>query len=36
MRRAFKESSEYLETIPRPEKDRKEMLLELWREQAKM
>lgn len=36
MRRAFKESSEYLETTPRPERDRKEMLLEMWREQAKL
>jgi hypothetical protein len=36
MRRAFKESSEYLETTPRPERDKKEILLEMWREQAKM
>jgi len=36
MRRSFDASSEYLETTPRPEKDKKEMLLEMWREQAKM
>jgi len=36
MRRAFKDSAEYLETTPKPEKDKKEMLLEMWREQAKM
>jgi len=36
MRRAFKESSEYLETTPRSETDKKEMLLEMWREQARM
>ena len=36
MRRAFKGSSEYLETNPRPEMDKKEMLLEMWREQAKL
>lgn len=36
MRRAFKESSEYLETTPRPERDKREMLLEMWREQAKL
>lgn len=36
MRRAFKESSEYLETTPRAEGSKKEMLLEMWREQAKM
>jgi len=36
MRRAFKESSEYLETTSRSEIDKKEMLLEMWREQAKM
>ncbi|MCJ7634225.1 hypothetical protein MUP77_17780, partial [Candidatus Bathyarchaeota archaeon] len=35
MHRAFKESSEYLETTPRLERDKKEMLLEMWREQAK-
>jgi len=36
MRRAFNESSEYLETTSRPETDKKEMLLEMWREQAKL
>lgn len=36
MRRTFKESSEYLETTPRPERDKKETLLEMWREQAKL
>ena len=36
MRSAFAASSEYLETTPRPERDKKEMLLEMWREQAKM
>jgi len=36
MRRTFDGSSEYLETTPRPERDKKEMLLEMWREQAKM
>lgn len=36
MRRAFKESSEYLETTIRPDKDKREMLLDMWREQAKL
>jgi len=36
MRRAFRASAEYLETVPRPESDKKEMLLEMWREQAKL
>ena len=36
MRAAFAASTEYLETTPRPERDKKEMLLEMWREQAKM
>jgi len=36
MRSAFAASAEYLETAPRPERDKKEMLLEMWREQAKM
>jgi len=36
MRRAFTESSEYLETAPRPEMDKREMLLEMWREQARL
>jgi hypothetical protein len=36
MRSAFAASSEYLETIPRPERDKKEMLLEMWKAQAKM
>jgi len=36
MRSAYAASSEYLETTPRPERDKKEMLLEMWREQAKM
>jgi len=36
MRRAFEASAEYLETTPKPEKERREMLLEMWREQAKM
>lgn len=36
MRRAFNDSAEYLETTPRTTMDKKEMLLEMWREQAKM
>jgi hypothetical protein len=36
MRRAFRDSAEYLETTPRTTGDKKEMLLEMWREQAKM
>jgi len=36
MRNAFAASAEYLEATPRPERDKKEMLLEMWREQAKM
>lgn len=36
MRSAFAASVEYLETNPRPERDKKEMLLEMWKEQAKM
>lgn len=36
MRRAFSDSAEYLETRPRPEKERREMLLEMWRDQAKL
>jgi integrase len=36
MRSAFAASTEYLETTPRPERDKKEMLLEMWRQQAKM
>jgi hypothetical protein len=36
MRNAFSVSAEYLETTPRPERDKKEMLLEMWRQQAKM
>lgn len=36
MRRAFNASSEYLETTPRPTKDKKEILLEMRREQARM
>jgi len=36
MRNAFAASSEYLETTPRPERDKKEMLLEMWRQQAQM
>jgi len=36
MRSAFTASSEYLETTPRPERDKKEMLLEMWRQQAQM
>ncbi len=36
MRSAFSASSEYLETAPRPERDKKVMLVEMWREQAKM
>ena len=36
MRGAFTASTEYLETAPRSERDKKEMLLEMWREQAKM
>lgn len=36
MRNSFAASSEYLETTPRPERDKKEMLLEMWRQQAQM
>ena len=36
MRRAFVASTEYLETSLKPERDKKEMLLEMWRQQAKM
>jgi hypothetical protein len=36
MRRAFTDASEYLETTPRSQRDNKEMLLEMWRQQAKM
>ena len=36
MRSAYAASSEYLETTPRPERDKKEMLLEMWRQQAQM
>jgi hypothetical protein len=36
MRSAFAASREYLETTPQPMRDKKEMLLEMWREQAKM
>lgn len=36
MRIAFTASSEYLETTPRPQRDKKEMLLEMWRQQAQM
>ena len=36
MRRAFDASSEYLETTPRSGRDKKEMLLEMWRQQATM
>lgn len=36
MRRAFSDSAEYLETTPRTTRDKKEVLLEMWREQAKM
>jgi hypothetical protein len=36
MRSAFAASSEYLETKPRLQRDKKEMLPEMWREQAKM
>jgi hypothetical protein len=36
MRTAFAASAEYLETTPRQGTDKKEMLLEMWREQAKM
>lgn len=35
MRRTFQESAEYLETKPAQQKDRKELLLEMWRDQAK-
>jgi len=36
IRRAFNDSASYLETIETPIKDRKEMLLEMWRDQAKL
>jgi integrase len=36
MRRAFTDSTEYLESTIRSQKDNKEMLLEMWRQQAKM
>ncbi len=36
MRRALMESEQYLSTIPVPERDRKELLLEMFREQAKI
>jgi len=36
MRSAFAASSEYLEATPRLEMDKKEMLLEMWRGQAKI
>ncbi len=36
MWKAFAASSEYLETTPRLETDKKEMLLEMWREQAEL
>lgn len=36
MRNSFAASSEYLETTPQPERDKKEMLLEMWRQQAQM
>jgi hypothetical protein len=36
MRRSFTDASEYLETTPRSERDIKEILLEMWRQQAKM
>lgn len=36
MRRAFDASTEYLETTLRSEGNKKEMLLEMWRQQAKM
>ncbi|MGA2625450.1 MAG: site-specific integrase [Candidatus Bathyarchaeia archaeon] len=35
MRRTYQESTEYLETTPTQQKDRKELLLEMWRDQAK-
>jgi hypothetical protein len=36
MRSAFTASSQYLETIQRQETDKKEMLLEMWRQQASL
>jgi integrase len=36
MRRAFQESSQYLETTVRQTQDKKEMLLEMWKQQAKL
>ena len=36
MRNSFHASSEYLETSVKPVQDKKEMLLEMWRQQAKM
>jgi hypothetical protein len=36
MRQAFAASSEYLETTPHPKQDKQEMLLEMWRQQAKL
>ena len=36
MRRSFTDASEYLETTPRSERDIKEILLEMWSQQAKM
>jgi len=36
MRNAFAASSQYLETAQRQESDKKEMLLEMWRQQARM
>jgi hypothetical protein len=36
MRRAFNDSTSYLETTETPAKDRKEMLLEMWQDQAKL
>jgi len=36
MRRAFRESEKFLSTIEVQEQDRKQLLLEVWREQAKL
>jgi hypothetical protein len=36
MRRAFAASSEYLETTPQPKQDKRELPLEMWRQQAKL
>jgi hypothetical protein len=36
MRQSFQDSSEYLETTVKPVQDKKDMLLEMWRQQAKL